>query len=338
MGRIGTRGAARRMSGWLCLGVIALLFVGCEAVIKSLSEVADKRAGRVEEWSDACGTVLRDQRYGQRTNNAYDLFLPKGGTKNGLLLFIHGGSWMGGDKQEMEYACRRYAKMGYVTATMNYSFINSKTEYGSLPTMDGEVVACVRSIASLLAKRGIRVGNLAVGGHSAGAQIAATYAMKHVGDSPVPLRFAIIEAGPVALSEMFAIDESKLAKIRQGLRAGKTNVSGKQDVDNMVMNASGVTMRSDMYYKEKVDELVNRSSAASLVSGKSVPVIMAYGAKDFIVKPAQYKALAAAYQRHGRPYTLIVYPNSGHNLDSDADKTAELQSTVKKYLERYFVK
>lgn len=304
--------------------------------MKAISNISNEKAGRTETWDASNGTVLRDLKYGQRTNNAYDLFIPKENVKNGMLLFIHGGSWMGGDKQWMEYACRRYTKMGYPTVTMNYSFINSETERGTMPIMDSEVVACLKSAVAEMRRRGIVVSNLAVGGHSAGGQIAATFAMKHVGDSPVPLRFAIVESAPVALTQMFAVDEQKLASIRKGLKAGKADIAGKQDVDNMVMNAAGVVMRNDMYYKDKVEELVNRSSAASLVSATSVPVIMAYGARDFIVKPAQYQALEKAYKRFGRPYTLIVYPNSGHELDADTDKTLLLQSTVKEYLRKYF--
>ena len=311
--------------------------IGCSAVFKAIQEAQNGKSGRTESWNDSYGTVLKDQRYGQRTNETYDLTIPRGNVKNGLMLFIHGGSWMGGDKQWMEYACRRYAKQGYVTATMNYSFINGKgSDRGTMPLMDQEIVACLRSIVSNLAGRGIRVNNLAVGGHSAGAQLAATYAMKHVNDSPVPLRFAIIESGPLALSQMFQTDESKLAKIRQGLAEGKTNIGGKQDVDNLVMNAAGVVMQPDMYYKDKVDALVNTSSAASHVTPASVPIIMAYGSKDWLVKSVHYQAMEQAYRHYGRPFTLIIFPNSGHELDGDPAKTQQLQQAVRDYLKRYF--
>ena len=229
-----------------CATLLLIVIMGCVAVLNAISESAI-RAGRVEDWNDSVGTVESNLKYGSRTNNIYDLYIPKHQTKDGVLLFIHGGSWMGGDKSEMEYACRRYAKMGYVTATMNYSFINSKTEYGSMPIMDNEVISCIKSIINKLDKRNIRVNNLAVGGFSAGAQIAATYARKHGNDSPIPLRFAIIESGPMHLSKMFPVDETKLAQIRKAMAAGETNIEGKTDLDNLVMNASGVTLLPNMY-------------------------------------------------------------------------------------------
>jgi hypothetical protein len=37
-----------------------------------------------------------------------------------LMLWIHGGSFLGGDKNEMTQQCKQFAKKGYVTATINY--------------------------------------------------------------------------------------------------------------------------------------------------------------------------------------------------------------------------
>lgn len=312
-------------------------FIGSGRVLKGLLEEREKKAGRWEEWDDSYGTKLSDLKYGSRTNNTFDLYIPKGKTKNGLLLFIHGGAWMGGDKQWMEYACRRYAKMGYASATMNYSFINDKKELGTMPIMDEEVKMCLQSIVGTLNKYGVRVNNLAVGGHSAGAQIAAVYAMKHINDSPIQLRFAIIESGVMDMVQMFPIDESKLAKIRLDMQAGKTETKERQEVDGQVYIVSGVKMKEGMYHREQVAKLYATSSAASLVTSNSIPVIMAYGAKDWLVKPEQYLALENAYKKFERPYTLIVYPNSGHELDGDGVKTQELQETVKLYIQKYFI-
>ena len=321
-----------------CFAFVLLLFVGCSGLLLIGLQKNREDAGWVEDWDDSYGTVFRNLRYGERTNNTYDLTVPKGEAKDGLLLFVHGGSWMGGDKSDMEYACRRYAKIGYVTATMNYSFINSKEEYASFPMMDLEVVACVKAIMGELGKLNITVNNLAIGGHSAGAQIAATYAMKHAEDSPIPVRFAIVMTGPVDLARMFSVEEDRLAKIRKGLQEGNPSPEGKQDADNLVMNTSGIQMRPDMYHKHIIDSLINLSSAASLVDSLSVPVVMAYGEKDNLVRPEQYHSLVSAYKWHERPYTLIVYPNSGHDLGGDPDKAQELRATVLEYLDKYFVK
>ena len=37
-----------------------------------------------------------------------------------LLIWIHGGAFLAGDKNEMTNLCKQFAKRGYVTATINY--------------------------------------------------------------------------------------------------------------------------------------------------------------------------------------------------------------------------
>jgi hypothetical protein len=44
--------------------------------------------------------------------------------KRPLILFIHGGAFVAGDKQEARYLCILFARMGYVAATINYRLID----------------------------------------------------------------------------------------------------------------------------------------------------------------------------------------------------------------------
>ncbi|MCR4572663.1 MAG: hypothetical protein K5787_02760 [Lentisphaeria bacterium] len=59
----------------------------------------------------------------------YDLYLPAKAEKDkpvGAMLFIHGGGWRTGWESDMSFACKRFAKEGYVTATMQYSLIDKE--------------------------------------------------------------------------------------------------------------------------------------------------------------------------------------------------------------------
>ena len=60
--------------------------------------------------------------------NIYDLYIPYSteytkNKHNGIILFIHGGSWTSGNKSDMDYLARRYAKYGYITATLSYTLL-----------------------------------------------------------------------------------------------------------------------------------------------------------------------------------------------------------------------
>ena len=59
-----------------------------------------------------------------KMRNVYNLFIPYSSLKNkvnynGIILFIHGGAWAFGEKENIEYLCSRYSKCGYITAEMN---------------------------------------------------------------------------------------------------------------------------------------------------------------------------------------------------------------------------
>ena len=86
-----------------------------------LASTLEKKAGRKVEWDSRNGNIIRNLKYGKGSRNTYDLFLPANKECDALMLFVHGGSWMSGKKEDIEWAARRYAKEGYVSATINYS-------------------------------------------------------------------------------------------------------------------------------------------------------------------------------------------------------------------------
>jgi len=104
------------------------------------------------------GEINDGKDYDKNERNIYDLYIPYSTefTKdkhNGVILFIHGGSWTSGDKADMEYLAKRYAKQGYITATMSYTLlIENFTDYNIFKIMD-EITACIQSIKEQLISR-----------------------------------------------------------------------------------------------------------------------------------------------------------------------------------------
>ena len=76
-------------------------------------------------------TVYFDCAYGSEERQVMDLYIPKNYTGDaGLMLFIHGGAWIAGDKEAYESAardvCNNYGSNGI--ATVSYTHL-------TLPTM-----------------------------------------------------------------------------------------------------------------------------------------------------------------------------------------------------------
>jgi acetyl esterase/lipase len=89
--------------------------------------------------------VEKDLVYGIATNYlglpdtlTLDLYKPlNADIARPLLVLVHGGSWLGGCKEDMAWFCEEMAARGYVTATVNYRKGWHKAEYAANPINPG---------------------------------------------------------------------------------------------------------------------------------------------------------------------------------------------------------
>lgn len=272
------------------------------------------------KWHDEYGQRFTDVEYGNKPHNTYDIFLPNDAAKNdntALILYIHGGSWMGGAKSDHHGDCYTWVQKGYATATMNYSLLNE--ENISLLTMQNEIDACVRHIVDFASEKGIHIRQMAISGSSAGGHLAMMYAYGH--SHPLPLRFAAIKVGPVDFRILFPYDEN----------------AKPEDVENLVFSCTGKRMDVSGCSKQYLDSIKLQASPICYISDSTaVPAIFAYGEKDWLIKPQHYHTLKAAYDSLGKPYDLIVFPNSGHALMNDKVCSDQYDRKVGEYCKKYF--
>ena len=93
-----------------------------------------KSGGR--NYKEDIGNLNEGKDYEKTERNIYDLYIPKYACdnidkKHGVILFIHGGAWISGNKEELNFLAIRYAKMGYITATMSYTLLIDTLEITS---------------------------------------------------------------------------------------------------------------------------------------------------------------------------------------------------------------
>ena len=274
------------------------------------------------KWHDEYGERFTDIAYGSREHNTYDLYLPHDAAKNdslALMLFVHGGSWLGGDKTDHNGDCYKWVQKGYATASMNYSLL---TEEGtSFLTMLDEIEACIRHIKSFAEEKGVRIRQMSIGGTSAGGHLAMMFAYAH--QHPLPIKFEAIRVGPADFRILFPSDENAKQK--------------PEDVRNFVYGCTGEHTDITSLTPEQADSIKLLVSPVHYISDSTaLPAIFAYGEKDGIVKPGHYHALQALYDSLGKPYDLIVFPNSGHPLMVDKDCSERYDSTLADYCKKYF--
>ena len=104
-----------------------------------------------------------------------DITLPKTPTSNGpLLVFIHGGAWISGDKIEYAALAQRFADDGIAVATMNYRL--STTPTLRHPAHVQDAAAAYSWLVGRAASYRYSPEKIFVMGHSAGAHNAAMMA------------------------------------------------------------------------------------------------------------------------------------------------------------------
>ena len=80
--------------------------------------------------------------------NIYDLYIPYSASKkkdkyNKIILFIHGGSWINGKKEDMEHLCKKYVKYGIITATMGFNSLQQGSTNHSIFRILDEISATI---------------------------------------------------------------------------------------------------------------------------------------------------------------------------------------------------
>ncbi len=288
---------------------------------------------------DYNGEVIRDLRYGDQPRNLYDLYLPEDtGNKNAkhLILFIHGGSWVSGGKEDGEAYCRNFSEHGYTSATISYTlFADGYTP--DILSINQEVKAAVIAIEAKCAELGITLKDMAVSGFSAGACQALMYGLNTAeAYDGVPMRFIMQESGPTSFEPSIWRSSAVhwTVKMQTGLDGGKAGDAA------WISRFSGKTVTEDMLGTEEADAIWRSVSPYTYVTAASVPVLSAYGVHDGVVPPVSRiileGALDSAGKERGLDYDTILMEHSGHALACDVDARRQFLELVYDYCNAHF--
>ena len=176
------------MAAALLLGTAGLTLTACSPVgaLNAVTSTAGLR-------------VTRDLTYGPDLRNVLDVYAPQGARNAPTLLFIHGGSWTSGNKDEYKFVGESFARAGYVTAVMSYR-LAPQNRYPAYIQDAAQALAFLRKNAGTY---GGDPNRLFVSGHSAGAFNAVEVTMNErwLREAGVPrdaIRAIVGIAGPYA--------------------------------------------------------------------------------------------------------------------------------------------
>ena len=325
--------------------VLVLSTVLLMILLSSCLAIEDAKQKAQETWAvldvDYNGKVITDLRYGEAERNLYDLYLPEDTSKatnpkvEHLILFIHGGSWTSGSKEDGARYCRNFSDHGYVSASISYTLKDDGIDISILMIND-EVKAAVQSIKDKCSELGIELKDMAVSGFSAGACQAMMYGFKEAKTSALEVKFILQQSGPTTFDpEIWNSDAVHWTIKRQAGLDGTT----KGDA-NWISLFSGQKVTETMVQNGEAEPIWRSISPFSYITDDSIPILSAYGVYDSVVPPESRnvleQALEAAGQIRGTDFDTIVMEHSGHMLAGDVDKQRLYLQKVYEYCDQYF--
>lgn len=272
---------------------------------------------QTEKYSGSHSVIKEaDLPFDGREETSYDLYYPADvGKTASLILYIHGGGFTGGGKDDGKSLCKMMASRGYVAATVEYT-LTDETHHSDINMLCTEIEDCVLAIKQHCAEKGVTITDMAMSGASAGAILALLYGTRCAKTSAIPLKFIFEMSGPTTFDPVV-----------WGCETPEQQLTFAQVL-------TGVPMSEEDYASGKMAECVRQISPAMLVDEAMVPILGAYGRNDHSAANKNEEFFSRLDQC-GVWYQIIEFPNSGHALLNDPDCLDEYVRTAIELCEKY---
>lgn len=235
-----------------------------------------------------------------------DVYFPKSYADARVILYMHGGSWVSGDKSEFPSSLveELVGKRNYIVASMNYRLI--KDGRNRFPTQMEDVAAAMRFLTMAAGRYRFKSDALALMGGSAGGQMAMLYAYGY--DKKKQVKAVVDLWGPT--------DFTDTSVRRPGSEQERIcfNLLGDHDPD------ARISHEASPYHRATVET--------------AVPTLIIHGGADQLVPVTQANKMHKKLLALGTSVQYDMYPNEKHGI-SGAVRT-EVFGKVVDWLDRYF--
>lgn len=244
--------------------------------------------------------------------NLVDLYVHEDGGPCPLLLWVHGGAWLGGSRQlggPIANRLFRQRDRGYAVASMDYRLSSDAL----FPAQIYDVKAALRWLRANADRYNIDPTRIAVMGASAGGHLVALAGTSggvedledltqgNPGESSEAQ--AVIDCyGPTDFAQM----DPQLAD--NGCGPGTQTHSAPSSPESMLLGCAGGLA--------SCPDDVARANPITYVDAGDPPFIIGHGAQDCTVPPGQSTTLDQALQADSVPSTLYPSPGTGHEIAS----------------------
>lgn len=210
-----------------------------------------------------------------------DLFLPEDKRHAPVVLCIHGGGWISGDKSDCHIVANELARRGYAAACPDYRLAPLYT----YPAAVQDVRAAVRFLRERGAEFGIDSSKVAAFGNSAGGHLSA---------------FLALSPDPVERSD------------------ASVNIAGLTDLTNPSEQHAEIAWDFLQQFLgapyQGNEERWIEASPLHNIRPDAAPVANIHGTLDEVVNPSQSVRFHEALRKAGVPSELLLLPGEGHSF------------------------
>jgi acetyl esterase/lipase len=256
-------------------------------------------------------TTWTDRRFGPDADARLDVTRPTTSTTAlPLVVWVHGGGWVGGSKDELSGWAAQIAAAGYVVGMLEYSLAPGHR----YPTPLRQVMQALEHLRGHATELGLDPDRIVLAGDSAGAQIAAQAAAlvttpgyaAQVGVAPTVeaahLRATVLACGPY---DVGLLNRSTTAVGRRLTRALLWAYTGERHVERSPLSST--------------------ISVTDHLTGAFPPTLVTVGNADPL--RAHTEALAERLRSAGAPVETVFWPDDqhpplGHEYQFDLDQEA----------------
>ena len=184
----------------IVIALLVVLFGGLTTMIVSWGAWSLNAGDRLLGNGDGATLQVQGQPYATGERHALNIWVPTGTQKTDklpVLVWLYGGGWFSGARDDYGFAGRAFAKQGFVVVIPDYRIVPK----GHWPDFLHDSAAAVAWTEKNIANYGGDPDRIALSGHSAGAYNALMLALdpqwlRAAGSDPSVIRGVASLAGP----------------------------------------------------------------------------------------------------------------------------------------------
>ena len=240
--------------------------------------------------------VSKDVAYieGGHEQQRLDIYLPRNPGPHPLIVWVHGGAWRAGSKQDMPLG--GLIAQGFAVASVDYRL----STVAPMPAQIHDVKAAIRFLRAHAAEYGFDARRFAVAGSSAGGHLAALTGVSN-GNAELEGKLG---AHRDQSSDVQAIVSFFGAANLQTILGQSTPHGLSVRVPALQLLLGG--------QPDAKPVLAKLASPIAHVDAQVPPLLLIHGDADPQMPIEQSRELDAAYRKAGRPVEFVVMPGSVH--------------------------